>query len=258
MRHRTNRYFLMLVGMLSLLLGSCGEDMFEPPDLSAYPTTIWPLSPDSLRILKLEYAAFNPKICSSLDAFGLTRDRLCRGSQGLSYEDADVDQLVGLAKQTLFENKQFTRVTSVDDLVVNHTGGGTDRLRITFEQQVYEDLEVLFSGIIVDMDSIGAFNIYGNWYQDIFLPPIDLLTARKAQESILGLEIPWYGIGGQRQVYVVTEESFLRPPSKVIFPLRSEESIEVRVAWEIPAGLWKVYVDTKEGDVLFVRQLFIT
>lgn len=114
----------------------------------------------------------------------------------------------------------------------------------------------------IQMDSCGALAIDGNHYRQIYIPDPPLLSASQAQAAVLGLQINWGDSSGNIQTYTVTGDSFQGDPTRVVLPHEVGTSIQLRVAWQVPVGTdilsWFVYVDTMDGQLLKVEQLFYT
>ena len=258
------RSISVLVPLVLLSIASCCDhDPASPEPEPEYPTTLHPLSEEALNELRADYAALNPRVCSTLNEYGLTSGLCYEGTVGLP-ESTDVGNVIARAKVVVTANAQFTGVSDASNLHVRSYLISPQRrfLRIVFEPQCYAGLEVVGSTVSVHMDSLGALAINGCHYRQIYIPDPPLVSAAQAQAAIIGLQITWYDSDGNSQIYAVTGDSFQGEPARVVLPHELETSIQLRVAWQIPVGTdilsWFVYVDTMDGQLLKVEQLFYT
>jgi hypothetical protein len=253
-----------LIDMTSFAFGfwiTVGEAPVGTGCSTPYPTTLDPLSSAELAVLRAEFAAQNPVICSGLNGFGFTADP-CRGDRDIP-DDADVDSLVAVAKAALVENAKFTGVVDASALVASWQNFHSGEFRVYFEEQLHEGLEVYGTRIEVIMDAAGVRSIAGHHFPEICVPKRPFYSAIQAQESIIGLRIPWYDFGGNLRIHVVSEFDLQGQPDKVVVPYASYGSIELRVAWRIPIGqhgstMWYVFVDTMDKELVWIEQLFYT
>lgn len=263
----------LCLGTLLLFSAGCDlitrEDVEDEIDESNYPTVLYPLSSDSLRSLKEEFLDLNNnEVCLTLDEWGFTGHGFCnKANPGIRI--TSVDTLITMAKTTLFLNRKFTNVmdTSLIEIrrVLAMPFSDSTEWRIDFHGQNYSDHEVLYTQIFVWMYGAGIYRINGHWYRDMFVPARDKFEIAEAMENIVDLEITWYDFGGNPQVFTVTEQSFVGSVEKTIVPIDKEDSIEIRVTWQIgvswegdPFPSWYVYVDTTTGETVHIVQLFVT
>ena len=264
------RIIFLLMFSISIL----GCDIFAPPDNPprTYPTIIRPLSEEELENLQKEFREINNYLmCSRLDRYGLVEiGRVC------SVKNPDIviekDEVIEMAKSTLFKNRRFTNVTDTTNLIIRRAtkvspGRENTHWRIDYFPQQYEGHKVLDTQISLWAFGNGVYRINGHWYTDIFIPKEIRVNEAKAKESIIGTEITWYNAGGEEQILTVTKETLTnKPPKRVIVPLHVEDNIELRVAWEIGVSFslnrntpyWYVYVDVMTGELIRIDQLFVT
>ena len=106
-------------------------------------------------------------------------------------------------------------------------------------------------------------SIGGNHFPDICIPQQPTYSPTQAQESIIGLEIPWYDFGGNLRFHIVAEDDLQDHPTKIVLRRQHRDTIELRVVWRIPIGqtgsfMWHAYVDTMTNELMWVEQLFYT
>ena len=243
--------FLLTISAIFLM--SC-EDTPSTPNQS-YPTTYRKLSDSALDSLRAQFAAENPGICSTLDEYGFTKfGGSCRSFQGSTC--ASTDSLAAVVKSILIRNGRFTGLTSSDELRVRWQSCGL-AFETSFEFQIYEGMEVFFTGLRVDMDDMGIHGIQGHHYPEIYIPD-PVVTPREAEESTLGLSITWYDFAGKPHEYVIDENSFNGEPYRAIYPVFLENEIELHVVWAVQAAGWHVLVDTMTMERIAIQQLFVT
>ena len=272
------RMVILLAGIFAFVSTQSCNLLDSDGEGGIYPTTIRPIEPSKLAELRQRFEELNgPQVCFELDEYGFLKFAYCSGRpvlRAVLSEDSEVS--VSKAKRMLLANKEFTGLADTAALAVigfNDMPGcircdgsagdiRTIKRGIDFERQVYLGLEVLESRYTVILDSIGVMEMVGHWYDNITVPISDKWSENRARQSLAGKAIIWYGLGGDKNTFVVTPEDLLNRSRKVILQHRVGGNIELRVAWEIPVGKgflkWNIYVDTTTGEELETRQLFVT
>jgi len=271
---RCTRSRIALLFVLVFTAAGCeGEHTVVAPVDPAYPTTIASLSANDLAALTSDFQGRYPRVCSDLDEYGHPVERTgnsrlsCAPSVGIDV-DAPIDELIDVAKTVMADMFDFTGVSDPSTLLIRRTvvSGATpfvkSRLIVSFQNQRYEGREVLSTPSLARVDSLGVLAVRGHHFPEIYLPAVRF-PAAAAQASIVGLEIPWYDILGREQIFVVTRDSFVGDQVQAIRPQEVDDTIELRVAWEIGVEWqgdlsWYVYVDVATGETLATRQLFAT
>jgi len=260
--------------ILSLLLFvSCElfEDSTDQKNSNIeYPTIIYPLSETEICKLQLElYSLLNSEYLAALDEYGFIRSnwKINRGSSSISDENIAISQ----AKATINTFSQFTNITDTSILIVKEATNqsGTPFFSdwiISFENQSYDNIEVLSTEImIIITDNI--IQIIGHHYPDIVIPDHDLISLEDAEESVIGLELTYYGYA-DIDTFVVDENSIhvdnaSEETTMKILPFEVDENIELRVCWRIPIFMGSIYpdfyifIDTVSGDMITYKTLFI-
>jgi len=260
--------------ILSLLLFVCCE-LFEDSTNQKnsnlkYPTIIYPLSETEHNKLQTElYSLLNYEYIAMLDEYGFTRfdGPLNRGSSSISDKNIAISQ----AKSAIFTFSQFTNIIDTSILIVkeatNQRGSPffSDWI-VSFENQSYDNIEVLSTEImIIITDNI--IQIIGHHYPDIVIPNDDLVSLDDAEESVIGLELPYYGYA-EIDTFVVDENSVhvsnaSEETTMKILPFEVNENIELRVCWRIPIFMGSIYpefyifIDTVSGNMITYQTLFI-
>lgn len=254
------------------------------PDLEdlLYPTVLSPLDSTTLAQQSDEFSQLsNNEVCSVLNKYSfLEFDRPCVASNPVHLEiTASEDEIVARAKEALVRLAQFTGVTLVKSLVVTESHGiegcvicdGSDknaaitRWYVTFGNQTDSGLEVLNTPIELMLDAEKVFGIHGHWFSDIVVPPMNYVSALKATRSVIGTDIVYYALASNPKTFTVSKASLKDEITKVILPVKVENSIELRVVWQIAIMYlstdipsWYIYIDTTTGETVATWQLFKT
>jgi len=252
------RSLLILLALVVLSSVSCSER----PECPEYPTTLRPLQDEILEALRADFYAENPRICSLLNEYGFT-DHFCIRRVGIP-ERVDTAAFISRARATIVANARYTGVADPCWLSeISHFYLDDTYVQIDFASQAYAGLEVVGSFISVLMDSLGVFSINGHYFPYILVPPEPLVAAAEAQESILRLTITYSDWHGDLHTFVIAADSFLADPTKAVLRHQEGDAIELRVAWRVPVGpagephaWWDVYVDTMDGEMLWIHPLF--
>ncbi|MBA7604682.1 MAG: hypothetical protein GH143_06630 [Calditrichaeota bacterium] len=253
-----------------------------PISSDSYPSIYCSLPYDKLQEAKAEYQRINEyQVCSPLDQYGWPDGSLtaCLSREIIRQEITDEDRMITMSKELLLKNSKFTGVTDTLDLVLLDSRGligcvkcdGSEGdivhigWRIIFADQVYQGLEVYNTLFYLWMDTEKVYRISGHWYPEIYIPEIDQISPEKTRECLIGTEIVWLSLTGDRQVYTVTSESFVGDAEKIIVSVRDEDSVELRVTCRFGieyflSGFpsWYIYVDTSTGETIQTVQLFVT
>jgi len=252
-----------------LLFLSCGDEnnvLSTDDQHLGYPTTLFALSAEELRLLEAEFDSLNDnKISVTLDKYGLIGTHTSLVIETSNNKITDENQAIRAAEATLVRNSKFTNVSDASLLAVKRTRKvHDDNWEIHFKNQVYGDIEVIETEIGLRLHEWVYMIWGGHFFRDIIVPSQFLIDEEVAKDSLIGYEIIWYDFGGQQQVYVISSNSFCQAQSDtVIVPLEKDEALELRVAWQVPIAnaispLWYVYVDVMTGDIIKVVQLFVT
>ena len=267
--------YIIVFGLTFLILFNCSKDKNPVSNFHEnYPIIIRPLNDTELQGLKNQFHAKNPRVCSTLDKYGFTGIRkTCYGynGEGIQGSDVNVEQMIRKAKEFIFINSQFTNVLDTSLLQIrqwrstNISWWINNYFEVSFKEQVYKSLPVIDynTRIKVKLDSLGVFSIEGYWYDEIYIPPVDQINVKDAKKEVVGIEIIWHDSGGSPLKFIVNENNLNYPVTKVIYPIKSDNSIELRIAWEIPVTIddligWHIYFDTMKGEILQIIQEFRT
>ena len=269
----SNRLYLNCLVLLLFIIGC--EAPSSPPSEKDYeidpnyPTTIYPLSDAEWQILQTELDSLNDsKLCTNLNAYGFTEKQnyfAVHPNPNIKITKAEALQI---ALDCLNKNKKFTNISdtsaiSKNIVTISPTNTDSTCWVIRFGNQSYHGYEILKSHVSVVTFGDGVYYILGCWYLDIFIPSIENVDIEQAKSLVTGESIIWAGYNGEPHEFIVTEESIIDSIVKVIYPVETDSSLELRVTWKIPirfldfAG-WHIYLDTSTGDIITIIQEFRT
>jgi len=268
------RYYslIFVISLLSILTSNCGK-LLSPffdyeEELNNYPSIIYSLSDEELQQLQVEFESLNDNIiCTRLNKFGLTGDDYYY-KHIPEMKISDENMAINYAINGLLRNKKFTNITDSNELVksgfqIRNVNDDSTRWSIRFGPQKYRGYEVFRSKIEVGLCGYGVYYIDGFWYKDICVPPIDIISKEEARNKVIGRKIIWLGYGGGPNEFIVTENLVDVYIEKIIYPFEKEDTIKLRVAWQIPIIFgsfigWHIYIDTTTGEEIAIIQLFRT
>lgn len=267
------RIYTILPLLLSFLLLMGCDNILRDQDSDnvEYPTNIEKVSESKQASLTKKYQDSNdPGFCASVNEYGLNDSEICidREILRVEIEDHEEGRMQEMAAEFLEKNREFTNVVDADLLQIYRSSGlrgcvkcdGSEGdiknigWRIAYENQRYEGLEVKNTGLTVFLDSEKVYMAYGHWYRDIVVPSVDKLDFEDARQSLLGREFTYYDWTGEKN-QTITEESFGEYEEKVIYPLETEQGIELRVCLAVEADIWHFYIDSTTEELVHKNQI---
>lgn len=127
---------------------------------------------------------------------------------------------------------------------------------IIYENQKYKGVEVLGSGIRLDVDakdkkvysSAGEYQREENISVSVTIPKID---SKQAIEAVIGQTVVDSNFGGPCCPRTISKRDITKVPRLVILPVDNDLPT-ARLTWEIPAcnDFWYLYVDAQTGQVI--------
>ena len=279
--------FYKMVGMKNLIwllllvfLYGCSKDeipgnniLFRITNYN-YPTSFKKLTPQQQQQTQYEFEKGQITF-SLIDSFGFV---------GWSYDDdfeirkqlyekqfSDVFDLVTSAKEYLLAKGEFTGIndtlilvpqeiktlfqdyggvyTRIDSTKYNHLG-------INFGTQKINGLEVYNSLLTISATANGVHRIFGHWYPEAFIPPVDKVDIDLAKSVLKGRKLIGYNGWGQELSHVVSETD-LEDYRKIIYPYITGNYLELRVCWEFTPSHWQIFMDTTTGEILLEQDTAI-
>lgn len=252
---------IILVFIVLGLVWACNEDENGDPN---YPTTISKLSEAELNS-RFDLIFDTPLYgCALLNDHGYfvfnLRDRnLCSINDSVAAEYT-YEELISLAKQTVFSLPQFFEVNDTSEMrvesVVSYTGKKAydsynparpdsfpPAWQITFHPQQYNGLEVRGTRISLIMDAYNVVAVDGNWFKEIYTPNVEEYTEDAIIELLKGIKIIY-----KTTSFTPNDETVWRTSKKVLVPVYRSEKIELRVCLAMFTGAWEILVDTQTGE----------
>ena len=235
-----------------------------------YPAILFPLSESELNELQQELnLLLNDEYKANLDKYGLISwtGGLSRGKSSIS----DVNEAIKIAKSVAVEFGKFTNVMDTSLLVVDEKTyhRTTDLLTdwaVIFQNQTYEDIEVLNTYILV-LITDDIIQILGHHYKDIFIPDENWKNIYTIEKLLIGMEIVYQFDYSEKDTFIVTEqdlhvEGATEEASIKILPYERNGRFEMRVCWRVPIffyggiyPLWYVFVDVYSGEIITCKEL---
>ena len=222
-----------------------------------YPTTLTPLTALHLQMLQDRFSEINgADFCASLNEYGFVEGRFI-GCSDPPHTDSLVseEKAIELATNWLVENNQFTNIDSTDSLDLIRVVNLEDRhWRLTFGNQNSNGLEVPNTTFVIQIQQ-EVFNITSHHYPDALIPEYFQVSAEEARESVLGDSILCFP-----NHIPISEATTSGEITRGIYPLKENDSIELRVCHKIPVILipgdspsFYVYVDVVSGEKLWTE-----
>ena len=270
-----------------LLFSTYGCDVFNfDEDALIYPSQLSKLDMEDLVELNEEFQSGNDNICSTLNEYGLTgfstvlfdgKSSPCLGRDPVRIELTEPDTLLPIAAETVVRNSEFTGVSEVERLILVELeplrgciiceGPNIDsrilEWKFVFERQRINGIEVYESSITVIVDGNGVNRIWGNWYEQPYIPARANFLPEEIVQNIDGQTLKWTENDEEYQHTIVADNLNI-PEGKIIIPYENEENnkLELRAGWKIevpdesvPFGGWIIFGDKIDGRILKVDKL---
>jgi hypothetical protein len=232
---------------------------------NVYPTTIPILSSSEIKQLQDEFRAYNNnEIGARLNRYGFIGNDTSIALPFVQQEKVlTSDDALRITMSAFLKNRKFTNTKNQYSILTSKI-----RLRdinkgkhwlVELTNQKCNGLEVLYSSIAAYIYCGRVYCIYNSWYPDAYVPDADIINPNDAKGRIIGYKIKIIGALQYNAVYPVDEKSIGEISKKVIFPYKTDNAIELRVAWQIPIhdSWWYVYMDTTTGEILGTDQLIV-
>ncbi|MCH7820350.1 MAG: hypothetical protein IIB40_12505 [Candidatus Marinimicrobia bacterium] len=256
------KIYLPLICSMLLFVSGCG--LLAPDDDSqdAYPRAYPILSQRELDSIISDFKSQNGKdICVTFTEYGTIGEMEACGPNGTLVQP-DSEGSITLAKEFLVRNSLFTGVTDSNELVITrlrwmHSNNGL--LEINFGPQYVSGLEIFNSGFRVYVNTIGISAIAGSWFTGVIIPDSDRISAKQAEQELVGYEITYGDMTGEPISFRVQKDMIVEGTEKYIVRYFREDRFELRVAWRVKIGFpgWWIFVDTTTGEVLMVYQTWV-
>ena len=209
----------------------------EPEDFS-YPTTIYRLSEETLLQMRNDFAQRNPTVYTSLNQFGFCAMLSPGGGNG-SPGGFTEEEAMAAVKEFVSRNPEYTGVINPNDLqfrMISSSIGFNDAVFWGFrtENQKINNIEVDYTEILFQTQNKKLVSCYGNFFPNVYVPEKFNFDIERAKSLLLEKEIIHWGWGGPYSAGLVTTDHLQQSTAKlIIVPIKTNEKIELRVAWQI-------------------------
>jgi len=256
---------LVLVMIPALFCGmmftGCGYKMDEEVDNMIskdpnYPTTINRLSEETLLQMRSHYAQRNPFVQSTIDQFGFCAtenvEAMDAPSGSLTREEA-----IAAVKNFVARNPDNTGISNFDDLYFDQIETCTHYNNVYWhfcaKQKNINNIEMYGTGIVFHIINKAVYLCCGNHFPNVYVPKKFNFEIERAKSKLLGKEVIHLGWAGEYSLGKIKTEHLQESVTNlIVIPLKTEEKIELRVAWKIYlASLHYIfYVDVMTGEII--------
>jgi hypothetical protein len=234
-----------------------------------YPTVLSPIDSTELQALQQEFDELNNySIRTKLNAFGLPESRnyaIVHPNPAIKLTE---DEAFQIAKTCILKNGKFINVADMDGITQNKAwyisqNSDSTAWGFRFGPQEFGEYEVAYSRVTVNLYADGVFYLTSTWFPDVYIPTAINYDKAAAKKVVIGDKIIWYAFDGSPNEFIVSESSITKPVIKSIYPVKVEDSIQMRATWKIPIlhsstiG-WHIYVDVMSGEIVKIVQEFRT
>lgn len=254
---------ILLVFLFSLLTVSCEKlDLFNQQDNypkdANYPTLIHKLGEDSLSKSIALFYSKNNYVKTSLNHFGFCDIENVRTTQIPPCSDLLTNENAMIIVRSFIErNLQFLGIEEMANVqfssVKQHDSSINNWSLVTANQMV-DTIEVLNTPIVFHIKQNVVYLCWGNWFPKIYIPKKFNVNQTLAKKSLVNHKVTHLTIAGISYQVQISEESIQESATKlVIYPIESDNRIELRVTWqiEIPNPVfYKIFVDVMTGQII--------
>jgi transglutaminase/protease-like cytokinesis protein 3 len=226
----------------------------EDPRDPMYPTTIYRLPYETFLQACNDFAQRNPNVFSTLNQFGFCV-RKSMYNQGGDPGGFTEEEAIEATKEFVARNPKYTGVSNPDNLQFRNVTSRTSSNGVIY-WYLYTKNQII-NGIEVD-DTQFAFFIYyktltscdGNHFPNVYVPENFNYDVERAKSKLLGKEIIHGGWGWSDTIVVTTEHLQQVVAKLIIVPKKTDEKIELRVAWQIYLLNYIFEIDVMTGEIL--------
>ena len=257
----------MVLGIaIILFINSCSSSS-EPipsPFKLEYPTVLLPIG--RVKADSIQNSIRSNDFFSYIDEYGLFSFSGTSGRGNSNITDKNV--AIRFAKEALLKYSKYSNVSDTSKLDLKEaTNYNPSPLHFTdwiisFENQKYNGIEVLNTGIMVIVHN-QVSQIIGHHFKDILIPVYSIIPKDKLAEKLVGKKLEtmcWTKI----EITITPEMILKNKIAQNIIWREVNNSIELRVAWNVPITTsnddnvsWNVWVDILSGEILFYSPTFI-
>ncbi len=249
---------LILVFFITLMLTGCDENTILLTKQS-YPATYNQLDVSKIQELGLRLTASNPYLFQTVNKYGFIGDSrnvfpsFPPAITSLSKQDARK-----VVENFISENSDILGVKYTDDVNFIRIDSsiiydGTLKWMFQTGNQVFSNLEVYNTGIRFHVTNGKVTWCIGNWYPQIVVPSKFGIGERAIKSMLQGRVVTHYNFAGQPYTLTISNSAAENAEfSTLIYPVQTEEKIEVRVVWKVhvPDVYFRFFIDVMSGEIL--------
>ena len=256
---------LLLILIFALLFSSCEKSVIRDDDTPKnydipkdYPTTYSKLSQDSLVKMQTAYVLKNKYLVSSLNYFGFCGKGDVPSLSPPFSNKITRDEAVAKVKLFCSQNPVETGVKNPDDLKLDASASstnfnGTSTWALVFSSQIYDTSEVIDTRFFFRLKSAEVVSCIGNWYPNVYIPKEFNISQEEAKKLVINKVFSRYTFGGIKYDVTISSEHLTNSVVRLsIFPVITDDKIELRVTWQIwiQSVSYIIYVDVMTGDIV--------
>ena len=236
---------------------SCDQEDGLIIDDPNYPTTFYRLSEETLLQKRNDFAKKNPEVYTTLNQFGFCAMGDSYGTNGPSGGFTEKEATAAV-KDFVARNPEYTGVKNPKDLkfrmieksiIYNNAVSWCFRT----ENQTIRDIEVDYSEFVFHTRNEKLVYCDGNHFPNVYIPKKFNFDSKRAKSQLLGKEVSHWGWRGPSSFGKIKAEHLQKCATRlIIITLRSEEKIELRLAWqiEVDAMYYIFCVDVMTGEII--------
>jgi len=258
---------LMIIPVMICGIGftSCEPKMDEEVDDDIiitidpnYPTTIHRLSEETLLQMRSHYAQRNPFVRCTIDQFGFCSCTIeNEGVIDAPLGSLTREEAIATVKEFVACNPDNTGISNPDDLDFDQIGTSTHQNIVYWnfwaKQKKINNIELYGTGIVFHIINKAVYLCWGNHFPNVYVPEKFNFDIERAKSKLLGKEVIHLGWAGEYSFGKIKKEHLRESATNlIVVPLKTEEKIELRVAWKIYlASLYYIfYVDVMTGEII--------
>ena len=239
--------FLLIILLATLFAASSCSDTTETTDIidisdTNYPTTIYRLPEETILQMRNDFAQRNPTMISTISQFGFCWPSEEMINASVSSGSFTEEEAIEAIKEFIGLNPE-TGITDPDNLHFKQISRGVGSNSattwvITTEDQSINEIEVYKSNIVFNILNRSLLFCNGHYFPNIYVPEKINFDIERAKSQLLGK---------------ITKKHLQECETNlIIVPLRTEEKIELRVAWKIYLSTmyYVYYVDVMTGEIV--------
>lgn len=249
---------IVILSLIIIFMTGCEEMDFHTVN-NKYPTIYKCLSDENLSVIRNEYFQRNPYIGSTLSNFGFCNIGYRGAPNPINTNTVNSEEAICIVKDFILKNMNETGISSIDNIAFKEIreftldSNYTSHWYLTVKEQTIDTIVVLNSTVgfrVINGEVVSCAN---NWYPEIYIPKVFDFDSEKAKSILVNKVVTHLGPVGEYKVTIKQENIVESKVRLVIYPVKTDEKIELRVSWEIyiPSPVYfQIYIDVMTGDII--------